>query len=39
MNEVVEVYLDHQGSTHLVGHLRYLSRSLRQSSLFEYCDS
>jgi len=39
MNEVVEVYLDHQGSTHLVGHLRYLSRSRRQSSLFEYCDS
>jgi len=39
MNEVIEVSIDHQGSTHLVGHLRYLSSYHRQSSLFEYSDS
>ena len=39
MNEVVEVHMEFGGATHLVGHLRYLGKTHRQSSLFEYADS
>ena len=39
MNEVIEVHVEFGGKTHLVGHLRYLSKAHRPSSLFEYSDS
>ena len=39
MNEVIEVHVEFCGETHLVGHLRYLSKAHRKSSLFEYTDS
>ncbi len=39
MKEVVEVHVKFGGKTHLVGHLRYLGKPRRQSSLFEYTDS
>ena len=39
MNEVIEVHVEFGGKTHLVGHLRYLSKAHRKSSLFEYTDS
>ncbi|MXW83659.1 MAG: type II toxin-antitoxin system HipA family toxin [Rhodothermaceae bacterium] len=39
MNEVIEVHVKFGGKTHLVGHLRYLGKANRKSSLFEYSDS
>jgi hypothetical protein len=39
MNEVIEVHVEFDGKTHLVGYLRYLGKTHRQSSLFEYTDS
>lgn len=39
MNEVIEVHVKFGGKTHLVGHLRYLGKAHRNSSLFEYADS
>lgn len=39
MNEVIEVHVKFGEKTHLTGHLRYLGRAQRQSSLFEYTDS
>ena len=39
MNGVIEVHVKFNGRTHLVGHLRYLGKAQRQSSLFEYTDS
>lgn len=39
MNEVIEVHVKFGGKTHLVGHLRYLGKVHRKSSLFEYADS
>ena len=39
MNEVIEVHVKFGGKTHLVGHLRYLGKAHRKSSLFEYTDS
>ena len=39
MNEVIEVHVRFGGKTHLVGHLRYLGKAHRKSSLFEYTDS
>ena len=39
MNEVIEVHVQFGGKTHLVGHLRYIGKAHRKSSLFEYTDS
>jgi len=39
MNEVIQVHVEFDGETHLVGYLRYLTKAHRQSSLFEYTDS
>lgn len=39
MNEVIEVHVKFGGKTHLIGHLRYLGKAHRKSSLFEYTDS
>ena len=39
MNDVIEVHAKFGGKTHLVGHLRYLGKAHRNSSLFEYTDS
>ena len=39
MNEVIEVHVEFNGKTHLVGHLRYLSKAHNPCSLFEYTDS
>ena len=39
MNEVIDVHVKFGGKTHPVGHLRYLAKAHRQSSLFEYTDS
>ena len=39
MNEIVEVHVEFDGKTHLAGHLRYLGKTHRQSSVFEYTDS
>ncbi len=39
MDNVIEVYIDHGGSTTLVGHCRHIGKSERSSSLFEYADS
>lgn len=39
MNEVIEVHVKYGGKTHLVGHLRYIGKAHRKSSLFEYTDS
>lgn len=39
MNEVIEVHVKFGGKTHPVGHLRYLGKAHRKSSLFEYTDS
>ena len=39
MNELIEVHVEFGGKTCLVGHLRYIAKANRQSSLFEYTDS
>ena len=39
MNEIVEVHVEFDGRTHLAGHLRYLGKTHRQSSVFEHADS
>ncbi|MCY4206000.1 MAG: type II toxin-antitoxin system HipA family toxin [Bacteroidetes bacterium] len=39
MSEVVEIHVEFAGKTHLVGRLRYLAKTRRQSSLFEYSDT
>ncbi len=39
MNEVIEVHVQFGGTTHLAGHLRYIGKAHRNSSLFEYTDS
>ena len=39
MNEVIKVHMEFGGKTHLVGHVRYLSKAHHPSSLFEYTDS
>ncbi len=39
MNNVIEVHVELDGKTHLVGHVRNISRAHRKSSLFEYTDS
>ncbi len=39
MNEVIEVHVQFGGKIHLVGHLRYIGKAHRKSSLFEYTDS
>ena len=35
MTETVQVYIDYAGEPRLVGHLRYIAKSRRQSSVFE----
>ena len=39
MNEVVVIHVRFGRKTHLVGHLRYLGKAHRPSSLFEHTDS
>ncbi len=39
MSDVIEVHIDIHGKIHRLGHLRYLAKSRRQSSLFEYSDT
>ncbi|MDE2827356.1 MAG: HipA domain-containing protein [Bacteroidota bacterium] len=39
MNDGIEVHVEFDGKTHLVGHVRYLSKAHPPSALFEYTDS
>jgi serine/threonine-protein kinase HipA len=39
MTETIQIYIDHNGETHLVGHLHYNSRTGRQNSTFNYADN
>ena len=39
MNDVIKVHVEFDGKTHLVGHVRYLSKAHHPSSLLEYTDS
>ncbi len=38
MTDTLEIYIDHAGSTHLVGRCRYVAKRRGQSSVFEYAD-
>ena len=38
MSDTIEVHLDHDGETHRVGSLRYVTSRRRRSSVFEYAD-
>ena len=38
MTDALEIYIDHAGSTHLVGRCRYVAKRKGQSSVFEYAD-
>lgn len=39
MNDAIEVFVDHDGQTRLVGWCRYIARRHGQSSVFEYADA
>lgn len=36
MTDTIEIHIDHDGETHLVGHYRYVAKRRGQSSVFEY---
>lgn len=38
MNDTVEIYIEHDGETRLVGRCRYVAKRHAQSSVFEYAD-
>ena len=38
MTDVIEIYIDRAGVTHLVGRCRYVAKRHGQSSVFEYAD-
>jgi len=38
MTHTIEVYIDHDGNTHLLGRCRYIAKRRSQSSMFEYAD-
>ncbi|MYB88550.1 MAG: type II toxin-antitoxin system HipA family toxin [Proteobacteria bacterium] len=38
MTDTLEVFVDHNGQTHLVGHCHYIVKRRGQSSVFEYAD-
>ena len=39
MTDTIEVFVDHNGQTSLVGRCRYIARRHGQSSVFEYADA
>lgn len=39
MTDIIEIYIDHDGDTHLVGRCRYVAKRSGQSSVFEYADT
>ena len=39
MTDTVEVFIDHNGETHLVGRCHYIAKRRGQSSVFEYADA
>ncbi len=39
MSETIEVHVDHDGQTRLVGRFRYITKARRSSSVFEYDDA
>ena len=39
MNETIEVHIDHEGQTRLVGRCRYITKARRSTSVFEYDDA
>ena len=38
MNDMIEIFIDLSGATHLVGRCRYVAKRNSQSSVFEYAD-
>lgn len=38
MTDTIEIYIDHNGATHLVGRCRYVAKRNGQSSVFEYAE-
>ncbi|HED19378.1 MAG TPA: type II toxin-antitoxin system HipA family toxin [Gammaproteobacteria bacterium] len=38
MNDLVEIHIEHEGETRLVGRCRYVAKRHAQSSVFEYAD-
>ena len=38
MTDTIEIYIDHGGTTHLVGRCRYVAKRNSQSSVFEYAE-
>ncbi len=38
MTDIIEIYIDHAGVTHLVARCRYIAKRHGQSSVFEYVD-
>lgn len=39
MTDTIEIFIDHDGGTHLVGRFRYVAKRHGQSSMFEYADA